>query len=116
MAAGRIVSDGLNPEPPSKRGVIDYYTVVSWVNIISSYQGPRSKLHVSLKGAPHALMDLLLYCVSFAIHNNPRASGVPEVSCDQSHVMAAMFPQKNNSTNHGKQLLFSTKILYCLAQ
>lgn len=41
-------------------------------------------------------MTLVLHYALYAIHNNVRASGVPELSCDQSHGMTARPPQQNN--------------------
>lgn len=55
-------------------------------------------------------MTLVLYYVTFAIHDNARASGVPEVSCDQSWDGYKSL-QQNNSTHHRKQSLFPTRIL-----
>lgn len=54
---------------------------------------------------PHDSSPSLLW---FAIH---RASGVPEMSCDQSHGMATMPLEQNSSTDPGKQSLFSTRTL-----
>lgn len=56
--------------------------------------------------------------VSFAIRDNPRASGVPKSSCDQSHVKAAMPLEKQFyktlkiiTVFNKDSLLFSTIIL-----
>ena len=81
---------------------------------ISSYQGPSSNSHILLKGASHAPMTLVLYYVAFAIYNDTRVSGVPEVSCDQSQVMGCLLCPSGKQFYlliTGKQSLFSTRIL-----
>lgn len=61
-------------------------------------------------------MTLVLYGVPFPVHNNLRASGGPEASCDQSQGMAATSLQEKNSTDHGKWPLFPIKIPCCFLQ
>lgn len=101
-------SDELNLKQHYKSIFIDCYTVVFWGKVFL-HTKVLSNVYVSLKEnitCPHDFSPLL--CVSFAVHNNSKASGVPEVSCDQSRVKSVMPLQKNNSINHGKQSLFST--------
>lgn len=50
---------------------------------------PNLNLHVLLKGSITGPTTLLLYHALCTIRKNTRASGVPEVSCGQSHGMTA---------------------------
>ena len=58
-------------------------------------------------------MTLVLYRTIFAIHDNARASGVPEVSFDQSRGKAAIPQIMENNLCFPYPLLFSAMILQC---
>lgn len=58
-------------------------------------------------------MTLVLYSTLFAIHDNPRALGVPEVSFDQSRGKAAILQIMENNLCFPYPLLFSAMILQC---
>lgn len=45
------------------------------------------------------------YCVGFSAPSNPRASGKPEVSCDQNHAQAVISPQKKQSCKLQKTII-----------